>query len=206
MKVCSIFSQVLKLFSRGGSRRRSSSTRPNDRTTGARFHQLGPVHRHVVLPGGTGAFPARDLWGPPSPKQASSLPCQFPSPPRSSLAFLFPYPRPPDGPHIKERAARPALERPTTGQVCGLKTRRNGTVFQWLTTAFPVSELKIREPDTTSIGPVDRRTHKTDHRRKSALARLPILHLRQVEQRDGLTFVLQCLCRFDSLRRVSHRS
>ncbi len=33
------------------------------RTARAGFHQLGPVHRHVVLPGGTGAFLARDLWG-----------------------------------------------------------------------------------------------------------------------------------------------
>ena len=33
------------------------------RTARAGIHELGPVHRHVVLPGGQGAFPARDLWG-----------------------------------------------------------------------------------------------------------------------------------------------
>jgi len=32
-------------------------------TARAGLYQLGPVHRHVVLPGGTGAFLARDLWG-----------------------------------------------------------------------------------------------------------------------------------------------
>lgn len=31
------------------------------RTARAGFHQLGPVHGHVVLPVGTGAFLARDL-------------------------------------------------------------------------------------------------------------------------------------------------
>src|ERR1019366_3691293 len=30
-------------------------------TARARFHQLGPVHGHAVLPVGTGAFVARDL-------------------------------------------------------------------------------------------------------------------------------------------------
>src|ERR1019366_3752780 len=28
----------------------------------AGFHQLGPIHGHAVLPVGTGAFLARDLW------------------------------------------------------------------------------------------------------------------------------------------------
>jgi hypothetical protein len=61
MKVCSIFSQVLKLFSRGGVREGGQAAQ--GRTARAGLHELGPVHRHVVLPGGKGAFPARDLWG-----------------------------------------------------------------------------------------------------------------------------------------------
>ena len=62
MKVCSIFSQVLKLFSRGGGLEKAvgETTRKRRR---AGLHQLGPVHCHVVLPGGTGAFLARDLRG-----------------------------------------------------------------------------------------------------------------------------------------------
>jgi hypothetical protein len=61
MKVCSIFSQVLKLFSRGGFEK--AVKQHKGRTTRAGLHQLGPVHCDVVLPGGKGAFPARDLWG-----------------------------------------------------------------------------------------------------------------------------------------------
>jgi hypothetical protein len=59
MKVCSIFSQVLKLFSRG--RFREGGEGAQGRAARAGFHQLGAVHGDAVLPVGTGAFLARDL-------------------------------------------------------------------------------------------------------------------------------------------------
>src|SRR5260370_31647440 len=46
------------VFARGVQ---EGSQEAQGRTTRAGFHQLGPVHGHVVLPGGTGAFLARDL-------------------------------------------------------------------------------------------------------------------------------------------------
>jgi len=61
-KVCSIFSQVLKLFPRGDFEQAVKGAQGG--TARAGFHQLGPVHGHAVLPVGTGAFVARDLRRP----------------------------------------------------------------------------------------------------------------------------------------------
>ena len=48
------------IFARGV---REGGEAAQSRAARARFHELGTVHRHVVLPGGTGAFLARDMWG-----------------------------------------------------------------------------------------------------------------------------------------------
>ena len=67
------------------------------RTARAGFHQLGPVHRHVVLPGGTGAFLARDLRGSGvlrrpleafgSPRGANVMRAYWLNPEETALAF-----------------------------------------------------------------------------------------------------------------------
>src|SRR6266699_1513550 len=58
-KVCSIFSQVLKLFSRGDFEKAVKDHKAERDARGV--HELGPVYGHAVLPVGTGAFLARDL-------------------------------------------------------------------------------------------------------------------------------------------------
>ena len=55
-KVCSIFSQVLKLFSRGEFEKAVKEHKAERHAPG--IHQLGPVHGDAVLPVGAGAFAA----------------------------------------------------------------------------------------------------------------------------------------------------
>src|SRR5450755_14533 len=50
----------VKAFRAWGIRKRGEGT--PSRAARSRVHQLGPVHGHVVLPVGPGAFVARDLW------------------------------------------------------------------------------------------------------------------------------------------------
>ena len=57
--MCSIFSRVLKLFSRVGFQKRGQ--RALGRATPEGFHQLWLAHAYAVLPVGTLAFVARDL-------------------------------------------------------------------------------------------------------------------------------------------------
>jgi hypothetical protein len=60
MKVCSIFSQVLKLFSRGEFEKAVQEHKAERHARG--FTSWGQFLAMLVLPVGAGAFAARDLW------------------------------------------------------------------------------------------------------------------------------------------------